>query len=416
MGDTIISINKYILGNTAKSAANVRIIMTTLTQGFNIEQIPGGIQVKYGDNKSMHSEHVYDIYLSIMASNRQYVKYDMFGDKIQRKHNTEGIVVDAFANVSEPLEPYYMNTRIGYRFEVKSGMYHPLVSNNTVLFHNKHDSNLYLYRSDGKLISTMSIEKFQESEPDEVYDFEYHNTHSLLYSNPEDLTVYLWDHVTPDNNEIRELVCDDWLLFEYVACLKDQHLYIHINRENECNLIDVDSKSQIETHNNVHKFGDTYSNYRYYVTEFRDGCKRLIATDGYHVDMFEIELDKLNLVKSFTLQYMKEWYECCENGGVEFDGGEGFMKVQNGKLYFNKLDGVEQKEGTVYTNEFMCINLESIDSDGNYTEIPIIECLSDSGKELINTYYTDQEIIELSVFDANKFVLEFPDKKFVAVE
>jgi len=393
--------------------------MTTLTNDFNIEQIPGGIQVKYGDNKSMYSEYVHDGYLSFMASNCKYVKYDMSGDKMQREH----IINENVTFVAEDAISYYRNTRLGYGFEVKSGMYHPLVSNNTVLFHNNEDSNLYLYTSDGKLISTMSIEKFQESEPDEVYYFEYHNTHSLLYSNPEDLTVYLWDHVTPDgsahrgnNSEIMEFMCDDWLLFVYVTCLKDQHLYIHINRENECNLINVDSKSQIETHNNVHKFGDTYSSYRYYVTEFSDGSKQLIATDGYHVDMFEIELDKLNLVKSFTLQYMKEWYVYCENLSGEFDGGEGFMKVKNGKLYFNKLDGVEQKEGTVYTNEFMCINLESIDSDGNYTAIPIIECLSDSGKELINTYYTDQEIIELSVFDANKIVLEFPDKKFVAVE
>ena len=385
--------------------------MTTLTQGFNIEQIPGGIQVKYDDNKSMHSEHVYDGYMSIIASNRKYADYDMStGDKMRREH----IINENVTFVAEDAISYYRNTRLGYGFEVKLGMYHPLVSNNTVLFHNNEDSNLYLYTSDGKLISTMSIEKFQESEPDEVYDFEYHNTHSLLYSNPEDLTVYLWNHVK--NDGIRELVCDEWMLFEYVACLKDQYLYIHINQENECNLINVDSKSQIETHNNVHKFGDTYSNYRFYVTEFSDGSKRLIAMDGYHVDMFEIELDKLNLVKSFTLQYMKEWYVYCENLSGEFDGGEGFMKVKNGKLYFNKLDGVEQKEGTVYTNEFMCINLESIDSDGNYTAIPIIECLSDSGKELINTYYTDEEIIKLSVFDANKFVLEFPDKKFVAVE
>jgi hypothetical protein len=348
--------------------------------------------------------------MSIMASNRKYADYDMFGNKASREHIIDENVTFAVEDVIS----YYRNTRLGYGFEVKPGMYHPLVSNNTVLFHNNEDSNLYLYRSDGKLISTMSIEKFQESDSDEVYDFEYHNTHSLLYSNPEDLTVYLWDHVK--NEGIGELVCDDWLLFEYVTCLKDQHLYIHINRENECYLINVDSESDIMPYQCVHKFGDTYSNYRYYVTEFSDGSKRLIATDGYHVDMFEIELDKLNLVKSFTLQYMKEWYVYCENKGVEFDGGEGFMKVQNGKLYFNKLDGVEQKEGTVYTNEFMCINLESIDSDGNYTAIPIIECLSDSGKELINTYYTDQEIIELSVFDANKFVLEFPDKKFVAVE
>ena len=385
--------------------------MTTLTQGFNIERIPGGIQVKYGDNKSMYSEYVHDGYLSFMASNCKYVKYDMStGDKMQREH----IINKNVTFAAEDAISYYRNTRLGYGFEVKSGMYYPLVSNNTVLFHNNEDSNLYLYRSDGTLISTTSNAKFQESEPDEVYYFEYHNTHSILYSNIEDLTVYLWNHIK--NDEIREFICDDWLLFVYVACLKGQYLYIHINQENECNLINVDSKSQIETHTNVHKFGDTYSNYRYYVTEFSDGSKRLIATDGYHVDMFEIELDKLNLVKPFTLQYMKEWYKCCENGGGEFDGGEGFMKVKNGKLYFNKLDGVEQKEGTVYTNEFMCINLESIDSDGNYTAIPIIECLSDSSKELINTYYTDEEIIELSVFDTNKFVLEFPDKKFVAVE
>ena len=86
----------------------------------------------------------------------------------------------------------------------------------------------------------------------------------------------------------------------------------------------------------------------------------------------------------------------CENENIEFDG-------------------VEQKEGTVYTNEFMCINLENVDSDGNYTEIPIIECLTDNSKKLINTFYIDQEIIELNVLN-NKFVLEFPDKKFVLVE
>lgn len=39
-------------------------------------------------------------------------------------------------------------------------------------------------------------------------------THSLLYSSPEDLMVYLWDHV---RNEINELICDDWLLFNYVT-------------------------------------------------------------------------------------------------------------------------------------------------------------------------------------------------------
>ena len=251
--------------------------------------------------------------------------------------------------------------------------------------------------------------------------FENHNTQSLLYSNPEDMTVYLWNHVMPDGtnksvrhgtNKIQELVCDDWLLFKYVACLKDQYLYIHINRENECNLINVDSKSQIETHNNVHKFG--YSS-NYYVTEFSDGSKRLVATDGYHVDMFEITLDRLNLVNSFKLKYMEEWYMQCDNENIEFDGScECFMKVQNVKLYFNKLDGIEQKDGIVYTNEFMCINLENVDSDGNYTEIPIIECLTDNSKKLINTFYSDQEIIELNVLN-NKFVLEFPDKKFVII-
>lgn len=112
---------------------------------------------------------------------------------------------------------------------------------------------------------------------------------------------------------------------------------------------------------------------------------------------------------------MEEWYMYCKNEGSTFDGNEGFMKVHNGNLYFNKLDGIEQKKGIVYTNEFMCINLENVDSDGNYTEIPIIECLTDNSKKLINTFYSDQSITGLNILN-NKFVLEFPDKKFVMVE
>ena len=52
----------------------------------------------------------------------------------------------------------------------------------------------------------------------------------------------------------------------------------------------------------------------------------------------------------------------------------------------------------------MCINLENVDSDRNYTAIPIIEYLTDNSKKLINIFYIDHEIIELSLFDViNRF-------------
>ena len=76
----------------------------------------------------------------------------------------------------------------------------------------------------------------------------------------------------------------------------------------------------------------------------------------------------------------------------------------------------------------MAIDLNYINPcDGSYTPIPLFDLISDEHQELITTYYDNQpiitevrgpilqDIIKLTVLD-DKYVLEFPDKKFVMVD
>ena len=52
---------------------------------------------------------------------------------------------------------------------------------------------------------------------------------------------------------------------------------------------------------------------------------------------------------------------------------------------------------------------------GDAQMIPLFDSISDEHQELITTYYDTQPIIELTILD-DKYILEFPDKKFVMVD
>lgn len=362
-----------------------------------------------------HFEHLDNTDVSILMSNNRYVKYNIeTGDTVPNEHKFETV-----------FEYYYTNNTLGCRFKVKHGMCDPRIDPKklAVLFHNNIDGDYYIYTVDGTLIDMISSYKFiVEYYIDTIYRFEFHGTYSLLYSKPEDETIIIYDHI---NKIISKFTCYG-KLFEYIHTTYNdnlgQDLYIDIGNDNKCDLItvDIDDPSNFKVVKNVHNFGSNIG--RYFITTINDQ-KILVTVDGYNVDIYEFT-SGLGYITSFKLKYMSDLYsnssgDICTN----------FICVRNGKLYYDNSDGViMHPKDYIRKNEFMAIDLNYINPyDESYTPIPLFDLISDEHQELITTYYDNQpiitevrvpiwhDIIKLTVLD-DKYVLEFPDKKFVMVD
>jgi hypothetical protein len=395
-----------------------------MTCNFKVNQIPGGIHLEYNttmDEKPINQFiHVFNTDVKICRPDNKCITYSIeTGDKVSKVHHFEPVV-----------EYYYVNNDIGCRFKVKPEMCNPRVDSfnskpRAVLFSNKLDYEIYAILPDGlngtftDMIDGTKLDI--EYAMDMVYRFEYHGTYSLLYSNPEDETVIIYDHI---NKITREFVCGGWQLFEYITTTTNgnigQDLYIYISENNKCDLItvDIDDPSNFKVVNNVHNFGSNNMG-RYFITTINDK-KVLIAIDGYHVEIRDFT-SELTLIKSFNLTYMQKVYEIYDSGIPNTDftntyGSESFINVKNGKLYYDNSDGIlEPLDDSISKKEFMAIDLNKINDLGEYIPIPLFDCISDEHQELITTYYDDQPIIELTILD-NKYILEFPDKKFIIVD
>ena len=440
---------------------------------FKVNQIPCGIQVEYNKNIDekpiKHFEHLDNTDVSILMPNNRYVKYSIeTGDTVPNEHKFETV-----------FEYYYTNYTLGCKFKVKHGMCDPRIDPKklAVLFHNNIDGDYYIYTVDGILIDMISgYNLIVEYHIDMVYRFEFHGTYSLLYSKPEDETIIIYDHI---NKIISKFVCYG-KLFEYIHTIDNdnlgQDLYITITRSaseevkgmsyNKCDLItvNIDDPSNFEVVTNVHNFKHEFD--RYFITKINDQ-KILVAVDGYNVEIYEFT-SRLSYITSFKLKYMADLYDppytqyvllnrveknqntrvgrspgdhrgATRLGGskwreVVYNNSSGdicdnFICVHNGKLYYDNSDGViMHPKDSIRKNEFMAIDLNYINPcDGSYTPIPLFDLISDEHQELITTYYDNQpiitatcgpilhDIIKLTVLD-DKYVLEFPDKKFVMVD
>jgi hypothetical protein len=419
---------------------------------YTVKKIPGGIHVECADKLDIID---HDLEVTIFAPDNTYVRYNIeTGDKVQKKHYYE--------------HNYYSNIN-GYKFEVKPGMCSARVSSTAVLFHNNIDGNYHVYKFDGTYVDMIDGKKiYSEYDMDRIRRFEFYNTYSLLYSESEDLTVVIYDHI---NKQSKEFVCGEWQLFERIVPFHDtrEDLYIYIEHDGKCDLITVnlDNPSDFKTKSNTYDFGSecywqyfiTYIGYtilpdghinlsatiepsilpnrcssadadRFCRLSQNNGPARrgytplLIAVDGYHVEMRNIT-SKLPLSKSFNLKYMEDIYAYFDNeaGGIPIEGtpyietfannAEIFIRVNKGKLYYNKFDGI-LNEMNPNKNEYMAIDLHEINESGEYTPIPLLDLISDEDKKLIATYYSDQPIIGLQILE-NQYVFTFPDNKFVAV-
>ena len=408
---------------------------------FKVNQIPCGIQVEYNktnentDSKKLmrHFEHVHNDVVSIRMPNNRYVKYNIETCDIVAKVNYFEPVVEYYPpdelKLTHVSEYYYVNNDIGCRFKVKSEISSPRVDSfnskpRAVLFSNKLDYEIYAILPDGlngTFIDIIDGKKLDiEYAMDRVYSFEYHGTYSLLYSNPEDETVIIYDHI---NKITREFVCGEWQLFEYVttttnddlSCARVQDLYIYISENKKCDLItvDIDDPSNFKVVKNVHNFGSNMG--QYFITTINDK-KVLVAIDGYHVEIRDFT-PELTLIKSFKLSYMSDVYNFYNDKEITFNEEcESFINVSNGKLYYNKSDGIlTPLADSISKKEFMTIDLNNKFVDNQYIPIPLFDSISDEHQELITTYYDTQPIIELTILD-DKYILEFPDKKFVMVD
>jgi hypothetical protein len=380
---------------------------------FEVNTIPGGIHIKYAETSEHQFVIVYGLDVSVggLAGNK-FERYNIkTGHKVPKKNRIEN--------------NYYSNIN-GYKFEVKPGMCSARVSsaNNAVLFHNNIDGNYHIYQFDGTYVDMIDGKKiYSEYDMDRIRRFEFHKTYSLLYSESEDLTVVIYDHI---NKQSKEFVCGEWQLFRRIVHSRNtlEDLYMYIEHDESCDLITVnwDNPSNFETESNTYKFSSENC-WKYFITSIDDDPV-LVAVDGYHVEIREIT-SELPLIKSFNLKNMAAMYAYFDNeaGGFPIKGthfmetfannaAENFICINKGKLYYNKSDGFMPDTDK---NEYMAIDLSKIDESGEYTPIPLFDLISDEGKELIATHYSDHTISELRVLE-NQYIIEYPDNKFIVVD
>lgn len=383
---------------------------------FKVNQIPNGIQVEYNETNEntdskkqmkQHFEHLNNDVVSIRMPNNQYVDYNIKTCDLVTKVNHFETVV----------EYYYTNDTLGCSFKVTHGMCSPRIDpiTHAILFHNNIDGDYYIYTKDGIFIDRINTTNFDNRfDIDTVCTFGYYGTYSLISSADEDVTTIMYDHI---NKITTEFVCGYRNLFTKISTSGDTDLYIYIDIDNRCTLITVEKddpsnfKSKI-----VYKFGSEFS--RYFITQLYCNMKDiLVATDGYNVEIYDFITFELTLIKSFKLSYMADVYNFYNDKEITFnDECESFINVNNGKLYYNKSDGIlEYPEDTIRKKEFMTIDLNKINELGEYIPIPLFDRISDEHQELITTYYDTQPIIKLTILD-NKYILEFPNKKFVMVD
>lgn len=375
---------------------------------YKVKKIPGGIHVECADKLDIID---HDLEVTIFAPDNTYARYNIeTGDKVQKKNHFKN---KTYSNIN------------GYKFEVKPGMCSARVSsaNDAVLFHNNIDGNYHIYKFDGTYVDMIDGKKiYSEYDMGRIRRFEFHNTYSLLYSESEDLTVVIYDHI---NKQSKEFVCGEWQLFERIVPFHAtrEDLYIYIEHDGKCALITVnlDNPSDFKTENTYDFGSECY--WRYFIT-YIGYTPLLVAVDGYHVEMRNIT-SKLPLSKSFNLKYMEDVYAYFDNeaGGIPIEGtpyidtfadnAENFIHVNKGKLYYNKFDGILNEMNPNKT-EYMAIDIHEINESGEYTPIPLLDLISDEDKEIIATYYSDQPIIGLQILE-NQYVFRFPDNKFVAV-
>jgi len=393
---------------------------------FKVNQIPNGIQVEYNktnentDSKELmtHIEYVSNTGVSICMPNNKYVKYNIETCDIATK-------VHHFETVAEY---YYTNDTIGCRFKIKPGMCSPRIDpiTQTILFHSKYNVNYYIYTKDGTFIDMIDATNFDKKfDIVTVREFEYYGTYSLISSAVEDVTTIMYDHI---NKITTEFVCGYRNLFTKISTTGDKDLYIYIDIDNNCELITVEKDDPSNFKSKfVYKFGSEFR--RYFITQL--SCKIdpsaevqlnnnkdiLVAVDGYNVEIYDFTTLELTLIKSFKLAYMADVYNFYNDKEIKFTAEcESFINVSNGKLYYNKSDGIlEPLEDSISKKEFMSIDLNNEFVDNQYIPIPLFDCISDEHQELITTFYDNQSIIELTILD-NKYILEFPDKKFVMVD
>jgi hypothetical protein len=421
---------------------------------LTINKIPGGIHFDYSykTNYNISSINNTDIRIRIPDKQRdnnfqsEYVLYNIeTGDIVEEVSS-----FDVYVN-------YYEYK--GHKFKLKPGMYDARISStgNAILFSNNIDKNEHIYLCDGTYFGMMEREKLHKCIGN-AFKFEFRGTYSLLYSDPRDEIVAMYDHI----NKNMHLITDEhttnpefeWIIFKYIktfeidGCRQDLYIYIEIdeswelddNKEldsNKCSLITImhDNPSEFKIEKDTYRFGP--HDFKYFITQL-DNIPVLVVVGKYHVEIRAIA-SGLPLIKSFSLKYMMDIYSYDKDEDYYFRNSQDFIpfmklfpwnrrfiEVNNGKLYYKKRDGliVQCKDKTnkaelakfkTYEPEYMAIDLNKIDESGKYIPIPLFDLISDEHQELLLKHYSDQPIVELRILE-NRYLKEFPDNKFVIAD
>jgi hypothetical protein len=437
-----------------------------------INKIPGGIHFEYSYKKKYNISSINNTDIRIRIPDKQqdnnfqseYVLYNIEIGDIVEEVGSFDVYVD-----------YYEYK--GHKFKLKPGMHNARISStgNAILFSNIIDKNEHIYMCDGTYFGMIERKKLHKCIGN-AFKFEFRGTYSILYSDPRNEIVAMYDHI----NKNMHLITDEhttnpefeWIIFKYVktfeidGCRQDLYIYIEIDESwelddittdveldsNKCSLITImhDNPSEFKIEKDIYRFGP--HDFNYFITQLDntspditspdnaspDNTPVLVVVGKYHVEIRAIT-SGLPLIKSFSLKYMMDIYSYDNDEDYYFRNSQDFIpfmklfpwnrrfiEVNNGKLYYKKRDGliVQCKDKTneaelakfkTYEPEYMAIDLNKIDESGKYIPIPLFDLISDEHQELLFKHYSDQPIIELRILE-NRYLLEFPDNKFIIVD